>query len=86
MARFFIQLFALLLLAAVVVKLLPWLAAGVLLWLGAQGLSKWWGREYARREARRVEVAGLRRRADEQQAWRMRGDPRGWYGEFPPAV
>jgi hypothetical protein len=33
-------------------------------------------------EAERLD--GLRARADQQQAWRMAGDPRGIYGESPP--
>jgi hypothetical protein len=35
-------------------------------------------------EAERLE--GLRARADQQYTWRMQGDPRGTYGEFPPAT
>ena len=36
--------------------------------------------------AERERIEGLRARADQQYNWRMQGDPRGTYGEFPPAA
>lgn len=36
-------------------------------------------------DARRKERGALGARADQQQAWRMAGDPRGIYGNYPPA-
>jgi uncharacterized membrane protein len=35
---------------------------------------------------RRAQRAAIIARADQQQAWRLAGDPRGWYGDYPPAT
>jgi hypothetical protein len=39
-----------------------------------------------RGEQRRRAEAALIARADQQQAWRIAGDERGTYGEYPPAA
>ena len=31
-------------------------------------------------------VGTLRKHADQQHAWRLEGDPRGTYGQYPPAA
>lgn len=36
-------------------------------------------------ERRRARARDLVRRADEQHAWTLAGDPRGTYGHYPPA-
>ena len=62
---------ALLVVAAVAVLL-------VLVWLSA----RWWGGQV---DAQMRVNAALAQRADEQHAALHRGDPRGLYGNFPPA-
>ena len=57
------------------IGLLVSVVAGTVLWLQHQKVTD---------DRRRAEDE-LRRRADEQQAWRLAGDPRGWHGQYPPA-
>jgi hypothetical protein len=50
-----------------------------------------WGQRVADRHADRVaaerrRVAGLVARANREHRWVLAGDPRGTYGEFPPAT
>ena len=82
------QLIAILIVAALWVKYFWVFVLGVAaIWL-VWFCRKEWKRNQAEvaaaRAAERARVEGLRARADEQYAWRMAGDPRGIYSEFPP--
>ena len=57
------------------VGLLVAIIVGTLLWLHHEKVTD---------DRRRDE--GLRKRADQQHAWRLEGDPRGTYGQYPPAA
>lgn len=80
------QLVALLVAAALVVKLWP-----VIVGIVAVVVAVYWGRRAAARHAERIaadrrRLAGLAARADQQHEWIMGGDERGVYGEFTPAA
>jgi nitrate/nitrite transporter NarK len=83
------QLVALLIVAALVVKFWPYIVgtvAGivVIVWLvryGMRAADLSWERE----QSKRRRLAELAARADQQHEWVMRGDPRGTYGEYPAA-
>jgi hypothetical protein len=75
------QFIAVLIVAALFVKLFWVLVAAIAaVWLGYR-VGKEWRRHQAgvAAEARRVDE--IRARADQQHAWVMQGDPRGTYGE-----
>jgi hypothetical protein len=55
------------------------IGAGLLLWLGHQ-------RKLDASSRQRREHAALVARADEQHAWVLAGDDRGFYGDYPPAA
>jgi hypothetical protein len=80
-----VQFLVVLVVAALWVKYF-WLfvAVAASLWL-----AYWVGRAIREhQDAVAVESArldGLRARADEQHNWRMQGDPRGTFGEYPAA-
>jgi hypothetical protein len=38
------------------------------------------------RERRERELDAIRARADEQHRWTLQDDPRGLYGDYPPAI
>ncbi|OIN80848.1 hypothetical protein [Mycobacterium malmoense] len=71
---------------------------GVLIAFIAMPISMWFAhwagglvaRSRVERAAARAAAAarfeGLRVRADEQHEWSLLGDPRGTFGEYPPAV
>ena len=74
-----------------------WVIAGLIVWLWpwwliavAAGLSAYWVYRLALlaqaavddRRARRAEILV---RAEQQHRWWMQGDPRGSYGDYPPA-
>jgi len=61
--------------------LLPVVLVAVLVHRAAQALQH--GAEARRRQ--REERDALRARADQQRGWVWVGDPRGIYGEYPPA-
>lgn len=69
----------------VIVYVWPYLLAAfilVVVWLSI------WLAKHRRLDAekkQRRERAALLGRADQQQAWRLAGDRRGWHGEYPPA-
>jgi hypothetical protein len=80
------QLVALLVVVALVVKFWRLIAAVVGMFCAVH-----WARRVADRHAERVEaerrrLAGLVARADEQHEWIRSGDERGVWGEFPPAA
>jgi hypothetical protein len=84
------QLIAILIVAALFVKYFWALMLGVaLIWIGSFCRKQWRAeraRAAAAAEAEQARIDGLRERADQQQAWRLAGDPRGTYGgEFPAA-
>jgi hypothetical protein len=84
------QLIAILIIAALWVKYFWLFVLGVAaIWL-VWFCRKEWKRNHAEAKAaavaERERIEGLIARADQQQAWRMQGDPRGIYGgEFPAA-
>jgi hypothetical protein len=63
-----------------------WLLLAVAVLVAILGGIILWLRHVKVTDDRQREEAGLRRRADQQQAWRLAGDPRGFYGEYPPAI
>ena len=77
--------FVLLIFVGAIVKFWVWIAVafaaavvfGLLLWLAFYAAR----RVDARENARIAMVA----RADQQHAWALAGDPRGLYGDYPPA-
>jgi len=74
------QLIGLLLAAALVIKLWPWIVG-----IAALIVAVVWARRAADRHAGRIEakrrrLAELAARADQQHAWVMAGDDRGVYG------
>ena len=77
---------ALLVAAALVVKFWPWLAGAVAIYITTRLVRRAWFAYVAAGERRRAGLAAIAARADQQQAWRLVGDPRGLYGEYPPAV
>jgi hypothetical protein len=68
------------------IVILRWFILAAII-IGVAAIAIWLARERRREaaNARRRERAALSARADQQQAWRMAGDPRGFYGEYPPA-
>jgi hypothetical protein len=58
------------------IGLLVAIVVGTVLWLHHEKVA----------DDRHREEDALRRRADQQQAWRLAGDPRGFHGEYPPAI
>jgi hypothetical protein len=46
----------------------------------------WWAAHQASVKVEQERVAGIAARADQQHAWVMAGDPRGAYGDYPPAA
>jgi hypothetical protein len=84
------QFIAILCVAALFVHYFWYLVAGIaVVWLVWIIVKEWRAQAAEIRAAGEAEAArldGLRARADQQQAWRMQGDPRGIYGgEFPAA-
>ena len=77
-------LFALLglaVLAAVLIKLLPWLLAAAALWACLKA-ARWVAVDTARRvAARQAAIEALIARCDQQHAWVLAGDDRGVYGQ-----
>lgn len=80
-----------LLLVCLVVKYWVWIAVAaavvvtlVLLWKFTGWLDRHLERRERRREAERLKLAAVARRADEQHAWTLAGDDRGIYGNYPP--
>jgi hypothetical protein len=77
--------FVVLIFLGAIVKFWVWIAVafgaavlfGLLVWLAFYAAR----RVDAREDARLAIVA----RADQQHAWALAGDPRGLYGEYPPA-
>ncbi|MHA0288241.1 hypothetical protein ACXYX3_17550 [Mycobacterium sp. C3-094] len=75
----------LLLLIATVGALWPWLLLTGFVVVVIRLIVRQARREDARLRAEAVEHAGLEQRADEQNALALAGDPRGVYGDWPPA-
>ncbi len=79
-------LFGLLLVVGAVIHYFWWLVAAAVVvgavWCGRVVHMAWRMTEAA--EARRRKAVSAR--ADQQQAWRLAGDPRGLCGDYPPAV
>jgi len=69
-----------------IVYLWPFIVAAF--FIAVAWVAAWLVRERRRQaaDARRKARAALIARADEQQAGRLAGDPRGWYGDYPPAM
>jgi hypothetical protein len=84
------QLFALLIVVGLIAKYIWWITAAIglvvlarMAWRGyLQARNEFEGEVRAVADRRRQLVA----RADRQHAWAMAGDPRGVYGDYPPAV
>jgi hypothetical protein len=74
----------LLILAALVVKFWPWIVGAVVLWLLVRAVLRAGDRveEQQAESARRA--ADLLGRCDREHALWMRGDDRGFYGQYPP--
>lgn len=61
-------------------------AALFLLWKLAGGVDRCLCRREERRAAARYRRGDIARRADDQNTLFLAGDPRGIYGDYPPAV
>jgi membrane protein implicated in regulation of membrane protease activity len=70
--------------AALIGLVLGSLALLVVLWKFTGRIDRRLQRRERRREAERLELAAIARRADEQHAWTLTGDDRGTYGEYRP--
>jgi hypothetical protein len=86
-------LLLLLFVLCMIVKYAVWigLAAAIiaglaLLWKLTEWLDRGLDRRESRRKAKRLERAAIAFRADEQNAWVLSGDVRGFYGDYPPAA
>jgi hypothetical protein len=51
-----------------------------------RGIAKHNAEQRAAAAAEADRVDGLRERADQQHNWVQQGDPRGTYGDYPPAI
>jgi hypothetical protein len=74
----------LLFVAGAIVLVAKWIVIGALIFWTLRLLARFVNGVIEGRELERRERAALLARADQQQAWRMQGDPRGIYGEYPP--
>jgi uncharacterized membrane protein YdjX (TVP38/TMEM64 family) len=75
------QLFSLLLLVGFVVAYFKWIAAAVAAYFAYRWGCAAWARHCAAADAWKAEQKAIAKRADQQHAWVMAGDPRGTYGE-----
>jgi hypothetical protein len=86
MTRLAWQLIGTLLLVGFMLKywwLIALVAAAVILYRRAPG---WWAAHQASVAAEDERLAEVAARADQQHAWVLAGDPRGAYGDHPPAA
>jgi hypothetical protein len=74
------QLFSLLLLVGFVGAYFKWIALAVLAYLASRYGRVAWARHCAAADAWAAEQKAIAKRADQQHAWVMAGDPRGTYG------
>lgn len=63
-----------------------WIVAGVVIVAAVYYAPSVWGRVREFEERRRAGLAAVVARCDQQHAWVLAGDPRGFYGRYPPAV
>lgn len=101
MVKFFVNLFAFVIVGVIVIRLAQGAAGfilyyaawivGILVLAGVSVLAGWMA--YGWIEAQRKYLAesrqereDIRQRADEQHNATMQGDPHGTYGEYPPAI
>jgi nitrate/nitrite transporter NarK len=63
-----------------------WLVAAVAVYVKAWLLWRQYQRARAAEQRERQRWAGIAARADQQHAWVLAGDPRGTYGDYPPAL
>lgn len=80
------QLIGLLVAAALVVKLWPWIVGSTAVIVVVVWARRAADRLAGRIEARRRRLAELVARADQQHAWVLASDVRGIYGQYPPAA
>jgi hypothetical protein len=79
-------LVVLLVVVALVVKFWWLIAAVVGMFCAAHWTKRVVDSHAERVDAERRRLAGVVARADQQHVWAMQGDPRGMFGEYPPAA
>jgi hypothetical protein len=80
------QLFSVLLLVGFVGAYFKWIAAAVLAYFAWRWGQAAWTRHCAAADAWAAEQKAVVVRADRQHRWTVAGDPRGTYGDYPPAA
>jgi hypothetical protein len=81
----FLQLLAILLIVAFVLRFFWWIVGAAAIIVLGYWCVKAWKRRTARIAALTARLAEIAARADQQHKLIMEGDPRGAYGEYPPA-
>ncbi len=79
------QLFSLLLVVGFVVAYFKWIIAAVAAYFAYRWGRGAWARHCADADAWEAEQKAIAKRADQQHAWVLAGDPRGTYGEMVTA-
>jgi len=74
------QLLSLLLLVGFIVAYFKWIAAAIAAWFACRWGRVAWVRHCAAADAWEREQRAIAKRADQQHAWVLAGDPRGTYG------